>query len=267
MNNELKICTWNIKLGQYLPTIIKTINKEKDFQNLDVVALQESYVHNNVSDAAIITSTLGDDYTYFKVDSAYLFGRPQSNAIIWNKKKLTVINKNSFTLPNMYEVTVPVWEKTLLRAIPKQKRTCLFIEGVVGKKTFRIYSTHLDVIGFTHKRAQLNAILTHAKAQSPVDITCITGDLNTFKVNSRPRWRGLTEDTELSGFKDLTNKILWTFSNPVIGMQQKLDSIFVSPAHVSYTSWSLDVRGSDHIPLFSNIDFSSQLQAASLTVN
>lgn len=253
MIDKLRICTWNIKQGQYLPILLTEIEKNKDFSGLDMLAIQESFIHDETEDAVKIKNLLGSNYDYYQENVRLPFGLVQGNAFIWNKKRLNITKKASFYLPDVYGHHLPKWEKVLFKFMPKQDRNCLVMEGTMGAKTVRIYVTHLDVVGFSHKRAQLDAIFEHDLVQEPVDLCFIIGDFNTFKFVSRPNWKSLSESAEAAGFSDLTTEIIWTFSRRQVRFKQKLDSIFVKPYSFKYKSWSLDIKGSDHIPVFSDI--------------
>jgi endonuclease/exonuclease/phosphatase family metal-dependent hydrolase len=253
MTDKLRICTWNIKQGQYLPLLLTEIKNNKDFSGLDILAIQESFIHDEAEDAEKIRKLLGNDYDYFQENVRLPLGLVQGNAFIWNKKRLKITKKASFFLPDVYGHHLPKWEKVLFKFIPKQDRNCLVLTGTIGKKTIRIYVTHLDVLGFAHKRAQLDAIFEHEELQDNVDICCVIGDFNTFKFVSRPSWKNLAQAASEAGFSDLTTEIIWTFARPQVRFRQKLDSIFIKPSDFKYKSWSLDIRGSDHIPVFSDI--------------
>lgn len=251
--DKLRVCTWNIKQGQYLPTLLKEIGSQKDFSGLDILAIQESFIHDEVEDAAKIAEKLGPQYKYFQENVKITFGLLQGNAFIWNSDRITIKKKMSFFLPGVRDKHTTRLEKMFFRLLPKQDRNCLVLEGTFGKHSIRIYVTHLDVLGYTHKRAQLKAIFTHALSQKPTDFCCIIGDFNTYKFVTRPNWKNLAEDASESGFQDLTTEILWTFSRRRVRFKQKLDSIFIKPFDYKYKSWSLDINGSDHIPVFSDI--------------
>lgn len=249
----MKICTWNIKFGLGLPSILKTIRSHQEFHGLDFFAIQESSAHKNVEDARIIANELGREYDFFQVNTHRMFGHLQANAIIWNTNRVYISKKESFLLPKAQESKIPQWEKTFLRLIPKQQRNALVLEGTIEDKKIRIYVSHLDVVGFTHRRNQLNTIFLDNLLRSATDITCIAGDFNTIRFKKRPTWQAFVEDTKKQGFIDLTTEITWTFSEPRLRMKQKLDAIFLKPSHLIYTSQSLEVPGSDHIPVFANI--------------
>ncbi len=252
--DNLRICTWNIKRGQYLPILLREVASNDVFSGLDFVGIQESLIHDNVEDASEIAEILGPQYKYFQENIEIKKNMFQGNAFIWNSNKIKITKKNSFFLPDVYGLHLPKWEKMLFRLVPKQERNCIVVEGKFGKKSIRVYVTHLDVFGYYHKRAQLKAIFTHSESQKPVDLTCIIGDFNTFKVASRPRWKNLSVDAKEAGFLDLTTEIVWTFVRPGVRFKQKLDSIFIKPFNYPYKSWSLDIKGSDHIPVFCDIN-------------
>jgi endonuclease/exonuclease/phosphatase family metal-dependent hydrolase len=120
----------------------------------------------------------------------------------------------------------------------------------------RVYVAHLDVLGLAYKREQFYRILGDARVRQPsVDLTILAGDLNTFRIRSRPSWAGLTAAAELDGFRDLTTAIEYTHHTVRRArLRQKLDAIFVRRSRpVHYRSWSLDIPGSDHIPVFAEI--------------
>jgi endonuclease/exonuclease/phosphatase family metal-dependent hydrolase len=110
-------------------------------------------------------------------------------------------------------------------------------------------------VGYHHKRQQFDRILSDAQTRTSVDLTIVAGDLNTFKlIRSRPRWTQLENAAAAAGFKDLTSEIRWTHSVPRLRFKQKLDAIFVKYTQPTQCrSWSLDVAGSDHIPVFAEI--------------
>ncbi|HVF69712.1 MAG TPA: hypothetical protein VNA13_04075 [Xanthomonadales bacterium] len=249
----LRICTWNIKKGQYLPLLLKQISENKTFSGLDIFGIQESFIHKELEDAGEIVKKLGPEYKYFQQNMQIRKNVLQGNALIWNSKRIKITKKESFFLPDVYGKHMPRWEKMFFKFIPKQERNCIVAEGKFGKKSIRIYVTHLDVLGYSHKRAQLKAIFTHSDLQKPVDITCVIGDFNTFKIATRPKWKNLSKDAEMAGFRDLTTEIVWTFSRPRVRFKQKLDSIFIKPFDFHYKSWSPNIKGSDHIPVFCDI--------------
>ncbi|HUQ85326.1 MAG TPA: hypothetical protein VM077_03285 [Candidatus Limnocylindrales bacterium] len=252
--DKLRICTWNIKRGQYLPILLNEFATQKVFSGLDIVGIQEAFIHDEIEDAQQIAKRLGPEYKFFQHNIQIKHNLSQGNAFIWNSKKIKIKKTESFLLPDVYGKHLPYLEKMFFKLIPKQDRCCIVAEGQYGKKSIRIYVTHLDVLGYSHKRAQLKAIFTHSADQKPVDLTCIIGDFNTYKIVTRPKWKNLSKDALDAGFQDLTTEIVWTFSRPRVKFKQKLDSIFIKPFNYAYESRSQDIKGSDHIPVFCDIN-------------
>jgi endonuclease/exonuclease/phosphatase (EEP) superfamily protein YafD len=108
---------------------------------------------------------------------------------------------------------------------------------------------HLDVLGFTHKLEQFRAILADLAARQRVPLTILAGDLNTFGP-PRPRlWRRLRAAAHDAGLVDLTHGLRrthWT------GM--KLDAIYAhGEIPANHRAWTLQVRASDHLPVFAEL--------------
>ncbi len=254
MKPTIRLCTWNIQLGSQLNQVLDALTHDHNFAGLELLALQEASIHHNIEDARTIAAVLGPTYDCYQVTAHLLNGREQANALVWNTERVRVRSKDSVRLPYAREVKLTRTERTLLRALPVQQRISLVVEGVLGTELFRIYVAHLDVVGFAHKRHQFAHILNDARLRPPVDLTILAGDLNTFKIRSRPTWSQLIAAAQADGFQDLTSEIRWTHSVRPLRMKQKLDAIFIRHnAPLEYRSWSLDIPGSDHIPVLAEI--------------
>jgi endonuclease/exonuclease/phosphatase family metal-dependent hydrolase len=122
-------------------------------------------------------------------------------------------------------------------------------------KLLRIYVAHLDVMGYELKRRQFHYILEDAHKRPAADLSVIAGDLNTFRLfRARPSWQQLEDTANAVGFRDITTEIRWTRSVASGRLKQKLDAIFIrQPLSVPYRSWSLEIPGSDHIPVFAEL--------------
>jgi endonuclease/exonuclease/phosphatase family metal-dependent hydrolase len=231
--------------------------------------LQEASIHNGEEDAKAIATTLGDNYTYFQATAQKLKEIPQANALIWNKKKIVIESFDILELPPLHsgsrlqipykkiynkEHRLAIFIKTVL-----QKRISLLLEGKIYEKKFRIYVVHFDIVGFASKKRQLSFVLEDARKRKKVDIEIIAGDINTFKYFNFPNWKSIKELINNTGFIDVTSDITWTFSDSRFSKnyptKHKLDAIFIRHAIKSCTfnAWSLDIPGSDHIPVFANI--------------
>jgi endonuclease/exonuclease/phosphatase family metal-dependent hydrolase len=271
MKKTISIATWNLHYCLELPQILKSIKESNHFKNIDFLMVQEASIHEGQEDASSIASVLGKEYTYFQATAQKLKDFPQANALIWNKRKIEIDIFDILELPPFHKdsrLHIPykkIFDKEhrlaiLLRNV-LQKRISLLIEGKIYEKTFRIYVVHFDIVGFASKKRQMSFVLDNANKRKKVDIEIIAGDINTFKYFNMPQWTSIKESTQKAGFIDLTTDIKWTFSDtrfsrPYLA-KHKLDAIFIrhkeKTSQVAYTSWSLDIAGSDHIPVFAKI--------------
>jgi endonuclease/exonuclease/phosphatase family metal-dependent hydrolase len=250
---RLKLCTWNLHLGLDLPGILASIAKHEDFADVDLLALQEASVHGGREDAEAIAARLGPDFRHLQVETHVLQGRIQANALVWNSRRVRILEKEVLKLPQRVEHPLSRAERALLSVTRRQQRMALFFDCWIAGQAIRLYVAHLDVLGYQHKLQQFGRILADLEQRDPADITILAGDLNTFRMAARPRWTRLRSAAESAGFEDLTTDIKWTH-RPRVPSRQKLDAIFVRcERSLLYESWSLDLRGSDHIPVFAEI--------------
>lgn len=256
MAHTLRLCTWNIQLGLQLDTILDIVQTHPAFADLDLFALQEASIHSGIEDACAIASTLGRTYVAHQTTAHMLGKYPQANALVWNAARIHVKSSDAVILPRAREGELSRAERTLLCALPQQQRISIMLQGMIRDESFRMYVAHLDVLGIAHKREQFFRILADARTRQPAaDLTILAGDLNTFRIRSRPSWSDLASAAQKDGFQDLTTEIPWTHHTVRrMRFRQKLDAIFVRRRRdVQYRSWSEDVPGSDHIPVFADL--------------
>jgi endonuclease/exonuclease/phosphatase family metal-dependent hydrolase len=245
-NERVRICTWNILLGMRLNAVLAAVRALPDFHHLDLFAIQEASVHDGRHDAEFIAETIaeatGGAYSFFQATAQLFRGREQGNALIWRRGMFDqnspqVVSLSDFPSPPMSRA-----ERALLRAIPPQKRIAIRAES----PELRVYVMHLDVLGFTHKLEQFRAIINDTEARPPVRRTIIAGDLNTFGPPRLQLWRRIRSAAHDAGLVELTHGLRrthWT--------AQKLDAIYVrGPVAARRRAWTLNVRASDHLPVF-----------------
>ena len=259
MTPRLQFCTWNIEFGIQLGAIVSALGARADFAGIDMLALQEASIHDGAEDAGVLARALGANYDYYQMAAQRVNGRVQANALIWNVDRVQVQSRGCVNLPQRHEVKLSHAERLFLQAIPLQHRISLVIEGRMAEKSVRIYVAHLDVMGYELKHQQFHHILRDAHARPAVDLSVIAGDLNTFRLfRARPSWKQLEDAATGVGFRDITTEILWTRSESGGRLKQKLDAIFIrQPRAVPYRSWSLEIPGSDHIPVFAELSLES----------
>jgi endonuclease/exonuclease/phosphatase family metal-dependent hydrolase len=238
----VRICTWNILLGLRLSAVLTAVSTRPDFHRLDLLALQESSVHDGTPDAALIAAAMGSNYRYFQASAQRLRGREQGNALIWRKGLFEHDKHEVVSLSDVPMEKITRAERALLRAIPPQKRIAVRAES----HELRVYVMHLDVLGFTHKLEQFRAILADMAARPPVPMTLIAGDLNTFGPPRLQLWRRLRTAAQEAGLVELTQGLRrthWT--------GQKLDAIYMRARRApKHRAWTLSERASDHRPVF-----------------
>jgi endonuclease/exonuclease/phosphatase family metal-dependent hydrolase len=255
MTPTLRLCTWNIEFGLQLDAIVSAVKSRADFAGIDMLALQEASIHDGVEDGRVIAQALGGQYEYYQMTAQRVNGRVQANALIWNADRVQVDSMGSVKLPQRHEVKLSHAERLFLHAIPLQQRISIVVEGRVAEKLLRIYVAHLDVMGYELKRRQFHYVLEDAHKRPAADLSVIAGDLNTFRLfRARPSWQQLEDAANAVGFRDITTEIRWTRSVASGRLKQKLDAIFIrQPLSVPYRSWSLEIPGSDHIPVFAEL--------------
>jgi endonuclease/exonuclease/phosphatase family metal-dependent hydrolase len=239
----VRICTWNILLGRRLDRLLEAVRTLPDFRQLDLFAIQEASAHGERPDAQAIAEALGDGYDYFQATAQMFRGRDQANALIW-RRGLFEQAPEVVSLSDVPRSRLGRAERTLLRAIPPQRRIAIRAESVA----LRVYVMHLDVIGFTHKLEQFRAILTDKAARPAVPLTLIAGDLNTFGPPRLQLWRRIRAAAHDARLVELTHGLRrthWT--------AQKLDAIYAGGAvGATHRAWTLNVRASDHLPVFAD---------------
>jgi endonuclease/exonuclease/phosphatase family metal-dependent hydrolase len=245
----VRICTWNIQLGRRLEAVLDAVTTHPDFAGVDMLAVQEASVHDGRQDAEAIAHAMGPEYLYFQATAQMLRGRDQGNALIWRKAGFAPVTPQLVTLSSTAAGSFSRAERTLLRAVPPQRRIAIRADS----PALRVYVVHLDVIGFTHKLEQFRAVIRDMAAQPAVPLTLVAGDLNTFGVPRLQMWRRIRLVARAAGLVELTRSIRrthWT--------AQKLDAIYGrAAAPYKHHAWVLKVRASDHLPVFADIDMQS----------
>ena len=240
----MRICTWNILLGLRLSKVLEVVRTRPDFHGLDLFAIQEASVHDGRPDAEAIAEAMGGEYECFQATAQLFRGREQGNALIW-RRGLFETAPEVVSLSDLPDVRLTRVERTLLRAIPPQRRIAVRAESAA----LRVYVMHLDVIGFAHKLEQFRAIVNDIANRPPARLTLVAGDLNTFGP-PRPRlWRKIRGTAHDAGLIELTHGLRrthWT--------AQKLDAIYAAGEVPSkHRAWTLSVRASDHLPVFAEL--------------
>lgn len=242
----MRVGTWNIQLGLRLGSVVDAVRARADFKDLDILCLQETSIHSGREDAAVIAEAMGTGYEHFQATAQMRGGLEQANGLVWRKTAFQPGPPAVVSLGDPAFAKMTRAERTLLRAIAPQQRIAIRAES----PTLRVYVVHLDVIGFAHKIEQFGAVLADLATRPPVPLTFIAGDLNTFGPPGLKLWRRLSATATQAGLVEVTRDVRsthWT--------SQKLDAIFVrTAAKIKSRAWALNVRASDHQPLFADLD-------------
>jgi len=230
-------------LGLRLNKVLEAVRTLPDFRGVDLIALQEASVHDGRPDAEAVAEALGEGYAYFQATAQLFRGREQGNALIWRRELFEPDSPEVVSLSGLPTMRITRVERTLLRAIPPQKRIAIRAESAA----LRVYVMHPDVVGFTHRLEQFRAIISDMRARHPV--TLIAGDLNTFGPPRLQLWRRIRAAAHEAELVELTRGLRrthWT--------AQKLDAIYAGGAVAAqHRAWTLNVRASDHLPVFAEI--------------
>src|ERR1700720_3039473 len=241
----MRVCTWNIQLGLRRGAVVDAVRARPEFRGLDLICLQEASVHLGREDAALIAEAMGPEYEHFQATAQLRHGAEQANGLIWRRDAFQPGTPAVVPLGKPAFARMAWVERTLLRAIAPQQRIAIRAES----PTLRVYVVHLDVIGFTHKIEQFGAVIADMARRPPVPLTLVAGDLNTFGPPGLRLWRKLADTAAKAGLVDVARGVLTTHWT-----SQKLDAIFVRGGSVIKSrAWTLDVRASDHRPVFADI--------------
>lgn len=234
--------------------ILDVIRYHRDFRNVDLIALQETSANAHGDDATAIAGTLGGAYTSYQYIYNHLKTRPQANGLVWNTARLQFDSVEHHILPNHTQVHVSRAERALLNRVKRQARVNLVGQGLFENYSVRVCSAHLDVFGYRFKRQQFRAVLDDLGSRPPADLSILAGDFNTIRIGGKPTWAQLKRDAAELGLRAISDDIPWTQAVRALRLRQKLDEIFVASSRpIRSKVWTLDVEGSDHLPIFAEI--------------
>lgn len=254
MPQILRFCSWNIQVGARRAHLMELVAQHPDFRGLDLITLQEASVYEQGDDASSIAHALGITYASYHHVYHHLGVHPQANALVWNKTSVQMDSIEHHTLPQHEQVNVPRAERAVLNRLKRQPRVNLIGDGKWNDLTLRVCAAHLDVLGYRFKQRQFRAVLDDLRARPHVDLTLLAGDFNTIRIARRPTWAELKRDAAELGLAAISENIQWTQAIRALRLKQKLDEIFFAAALPYQTRvWTLDVNGSDHLPIFADI--------------
>ncbi len=256
MAQTLRFCSWNIQVGLKRAQVLELVARHPDFRGLDMLALQEASVHENGDDASSIARALGGEYAAYQHVYHHLGARAQANALVWNATRVHMHAVAPHALPQYQQVRLPRAERLLLQRVKRQPRVNLIGDAEWNGHSLRVCAAHLDVLGYRFRERQFRAALDELRARPRAELTLLAGDFNTLRVGSRPTWARLKRDAAAAGLDAISDEIAWTQAIRALRLKQKLDEIFLASARAYQARvWTLDVNGSDHLPIFADITF------------
>lgn len=211
---------------------------------LDLLALQEVSTHAGVEDARAIAEALGPGYRWWQERAQSVRGLDQGNALVWDAER--------FELAPAGVLDLPAPEGRLLSRLPPSRRNALVAEGHGDGLSVRVVCVHLDVLGLTHKHAQLAHVLDDLDGRPRVELTLLAGDLNTYGMAGAVRWTRLRARAWERGFAEVSRGVRWT--HRAARVRQKLDAVFAAPRGVRHRAWTVPTAASDHLPVLVELE-------------
>ena len=252
------MCSWNIHLGIELTAILSTIEQSADFQNLDVLLLQEASQRDGLANAVAIAAALGPAYRGQQRAVDRFHGHRRGLGIVWNSDTVDLDRFELLPLPRLHECSVSPWQRYSLRPLGMRPRAALMAEGTIAgglgaNGQLRIYVVHLSPVGFAFQAEQLAVLQRDNEHRAAAAMVIVAGDFNSLRVDRR-KWRRWLDLREVEGFVEASKDVQWTYWSNALPIRQKLDNALVlCRAKTTCAAWAPEVRGSDHLPLFFSI--------------
>ena len=208
------IATYNIELSKKDDAIIDNI-RSMAAKGTGIFCLQEVLRHDGkpfIIDALLKTLGKSWDALYFIGDEPNF--RALGVAIIWNKDLFTLVDSDTFILPQLqrlsfYEVIIAALCGFSGGPVKRRAMTAVF---TFAKKKIRISSIHVDVCGGNKQKIkQVSHLLDRLQSKELVDHEIIAGDFNTTGgIQSAALKKTLQHLFNYYGFMEATADIPWT---------------------------------------------------------
>lgn len=230
----LKISSWNVWGGKYLPKIIDYIQDSKP----DIIGLQEVVqdLDGTNNTALIIGKKLGYECAYYSVDKTDFYGAPQE----WGN---AVLSKHKIIRHRVYNLS------------RDENRIVVEADIKVGNKVLSVFCTHLL---HTHQKPSK---VQEEQAESLVRIlpkrhTILMGDFNaTLDSNAIKIISSSIRNV------DEQNQATWSIytegckmCNPSGLLNETLDYFFVTEDIKVRSFKGGNSKGSDHLPILAIIE-------------
>jgi len=249
----LQLCSWNIHLGMELERVLTTVREAGNFQDLDLLLLQEASVRGRETDAERIAAELGPDYQALQRNVDRLHGRVRGLGLVWRRTTFEPTSADLLPLPHLKASALARRHRYWLHPLRLRPRSALVVEGSALGQRLRVYVIHLSPVGFTFQTVQLATILRDAAHRQPCDVLVLAGDFNSLRLDRR-RWAAWFAARAAEGFLDASQEVEWTFRSSSLPLRQKLDNALIRGAEgLVCGAHSPELPGSDHLPLFVSV--------------
>lgn len=263
---SLRVVTWNVEFGADSATVLSTLMSHPELMGADVLLLEEVARHNLASDpprldqAEELARALAMDFVF---------------AVEWDRRlDAEEEGEHGVAILSRY----PIGNVTQIRHEPVNDwyeetghfggRITLGADLLVGWRLLRVYASHLDTrprlpddSGRARQAAEIRA---DANLAGRTSAQIVGGDLNTWTCNptigdcaSAPAAEQAIEEFLAAGWLDGTAGFNGRTQNGAGFFPQRLDWIFYRGLDATAGTAATDATGSDHLPLYFDVDPSS----------
>ncbi len=244
--DKIKICTWNIFYGKYINDIIKEIQNNSEFKDVDVFLFQEMPRNNKLSKnpAKELAKKLGFSYAYgvlvVSVNKNGKYIQDYGNAII---SRYPIESSNIVRLKNV----LGRWDFNLGdKHFGNRMALHAEISTPIGK--LDIFNVHFDTLVLQNKRKeQVEKFLNDIKSIKTSNKEIIAGDFNTFQLKEKK----VRKAFETEGYSNVFGKKFNITHNFIIPFH--LDHIYTKGLKLIKHKVMKNMKYSDHYPIIAEL--------------
>ena len=230
-SDSLNVVTFNIKKAEQIDLAIAELQQFEQTKNVDVYLLQEM----NETGAEAIAKALHMNYLYIPIVYDRADQKNIGNAIL---SRGTITHPEKLILPHAK------WQN-------QQRRDVTIGEINIHHKKILVYSVHTETFAMSKEKRmdQVDAIITHAKQQSPnYQYVLIGGDFNTLFTKDG-KW--VVDKFTGNGF-DWSTSTVGSTARAMHGLiKPRHDYLFSKGLTVAHTGRIEASKSSDHYPIIS----------------
>ena len=240
--------------------MLHSVQDNPHFAGLDVLFLQEASADEHGTDAHLIADALGVQFSAIQRNVDRRLNRTRGLGLVWNPATVEVQDVDLLELPHVRHPNIKRLHRYALTAVRARRRWALTVTAQIGGHSVRAYNIHLNPGAFAFQMEQFQAILRDAEHRPEVDLVILIGDFNSLRIDRR-RWLTWFAELERRGYANVSEDVDWTFRtfrSQRFPIRQKLDNILVkSRWPLGHEAHSQDIPGSDHLPLFAKLGWTT----------